>query len=104
MVRAVHAPAQRPVRRGFRLDGGHRPEETFVPGWAWGYIGWSDEYRIFRDSPKEYDRAEPILLRALERPGLEDREDVIERLRMLREERAQARGKKRRRSRRRRKR
>jgi tetratricopeptide (TPR) repeat protein len=64
------------------------------PDSAWGYIGWSDEYWLLRDSPKDYDRAEPILLRALERPGLEDRDDVLDRLERLRAERAQAGGKK----------
>jgi len=61
-------------------------------------------YWLFRDSPKDYDRAEPILQRALARPGLEDRGDVLDRLERLREERAQAGGKKRRKRRRRRKR
>jgi len=64
------------------------------PDWPWGYVGWSDEYWLFRDSPKDYDRAEPILQRALERPGLEEREVVLERLESLRAERAQARGRK----------
>ncbi|MCK4451550.1 MAG: zinc chelation protein SecC [Anaerolineae bacterium] len=70
------------------------------PDWAWGYINWSDMYWLFRDSPKDYDRAEPILQRALGRSGLEDREDVLDRLERLREERAQAGGKKQRKRRR----
>jgi tetratricopeptide (TPR) repeat protein len=73
------------------------------PDWPWGYVGWSDEYWLSRQSPKEYNRAERILLQALDRPGLEEREVVIERLEHLRAERAQAGGKKRRRKRRRRK-
>ncbi|MBC7249773.1 MAG: zinc chelation protein SecC [Anaerolineae bacterium] len=64
------------------------------PDWAWGYIDWSDLYWLFRDSPKNYDWAEQILQRALDRPGLEDREDVLDRLKELRAERAQARGQK----------
>lgn len=24
------------------------------PDWVWGYIGWSDEYWLFRNSPKDY--------------------------------------------------
>ena len=48
---------------------------------------------------KDYDRAEPILQQALDRPGLEDREDVLDRLESLRAERAQAGGKKRRKKR-----
>ncbi len=71
------------------------------PDWAWGYINWSDMYWLFRDSRKDYDRAEPILQRALARPGLEDRGDVLDRLERLREERAQAGGKKQRKRRRR---
>jgi tetratricopeptide (TPR) repeat protein len=60
------------------------------PDWAWGYINWSDMYWLFHDSSKDYDRAEAILLRALDRPGLEDREHVLDRLESLRAERAQA--------------
>lgn len=75
------------------------------PDWPWGYVGWSDEYWLFHDGPKDYDRAEPILQRALERPNLEEREVVLERLEHLRAERAQtARGKGQRRRRRQRKR
>jgi tetratricopeptide (TPR) repeat protein len=66
------------------------------PDWPWGYVGWSDEYWLFRDSPKDYDRAEEVLQRALERPNLEDRDVVVERLESLRAERAQAAGGKRR--------
>lgn len=72
------------------------------PDWAWGYIGWSDEYWLLRGSPKDYDRAEEILQRALKRPNLEDREVVLDRLDSLREERAQAQGQKQRKRRRRR--
>jgi hypothetical protein len=60
------------------------------PDWAWGYIEWSDLYWLYRDSPKDYDRAEAILLRALDRPDLEDRDDVLDRLEDLRAERARA--------------
>lgn len=70
------------------------------PDWAWGYIGWSDMYWPFRDDPENCDRAEPILQRALDRPNLEDREVVLDRLERLRAERAQAGGKKRRKRRR----
>ena len=73
------------------------------PDWAWGYVNWADLYWLFRDSPKNYDRAEAILQRALSRPGLEDRDDVLDRLERLRAERAQAGGAKRRRRKRRRK-
>lgn len=33
------------------------------PDWAWGYINWSDNYWLFRHSPKDYDKAEAILKR-----------------------------------------
>ena len=60
------------------------------PDWAWGYIEWSDQYWIFRDSPKNYARGEAILKRALARRQLEDREHVRDRLEKLRAERARA--------------
>ncbi len=72
------------------------------PDWAWGYINWSDLYWLYRDSPKDYNRAEAILLRALDRPDLEDRDDVLDRLEDLRAERALAQGTKQRKKRRRR--
>ncbi len=59
------------------------------PDSAWGYIGWSDEYWLHRDSPKAYDRAEEILQRALERPNLQDRDVVLDRLASLREKQNQ---------------
>ena len=71
------------------------------PDWAWGYIGWSDLHWLFLDGPKNYDCAESILQRALKRPNVEDREDVLARLESLRAERAQAGGRRKRRKRRR---
>jgi tetratricopeptide (TPR) repeat protein len=50
------------------------------PDDGWGYIGWSDNYWIYNNSPKEYDKAEAILKRALARPSLEDQDYVLERL------------------------
>ena len=73
------------------------------PDWAWGYVNWADLYWLFRASPKDYDRAESILQRALDRPGLQDRDDVLDRLERLRAERAQAGEAKRRKRKRRRK-
>ncbi len=70
------------------------------PDWAWGYINWSDMYWLFRDSPKDYDRAEAILKRALARPNLEERRDVLDRLKDLRTERTAAKSTKRRKKRR----
>ncbi|AEG15629.1 SEC-C metal-binding domain-containing protein [Desulfofundulus sp. TPOSR] len=58
------------------------------PDSAWVYIGWGDMYWLFRDSkaPRDYDRAENIYRMALER-NVDGREDVLERLQMLEEER-----------------
>ena len=56
------------------------------PDWAWGYVGWSDHYWLHRDEPKDYAKAEALLEQALARPRLEDRNDVVERLRDLRKE------------------
>ena len=57
------------------------------PDEAWGYIGWSDRYWLWGvPEPKEYGKAEAILKRALERPNLRDRSDVLERLESLHEE------------------
>lgn len=51
-----------------------------LPDEAWGYIGWADQYWLMDDSPKEYETAETIMWRALERPNLQDRSDLLERL------------------------
>lgn len=56
------------------------------PNDGWGYIGWSDRYYLFKDSPKEYTKGEEILLRGLANPDLEDRRYVLERLVKLYEE------------------
>jgi tetratricopeptide (TPR) repeat protein len=53
---------------------------TTFPDRAWGYIGWSDQYYMWRDSPGDYKRAEAILNQALTRPKLDDRHSVQERL------------------------
>lgn len=52
------------------------------PQWGWGWIGWSDCYFYdFADSlPLDADKAETLLKRGLEVPGLRDRNDVLERL------------------------
>lgn len=54
-----------------------------LPDAGWAYIGWSDEYWIFKDSSKDYARGEAILKQALQRPNLQDRSDVLERLKDL---------------------
>lgn len=58
-----------------------------LPDEEWGYIGWADHYWLWKSSePKEYERAEAIMQRALARPNLQNRNDVLERLEMLYEE------------------
>jgi len=57
-----------------------------MPNAAWAYIGWSDIYWLLKDAPKDFAQAEAILHRALARPQLQDRADVLERLVKLYEE------------------
>ena len=51
-----------------------------LPNKGWAYIGWSDQYHLSSGQPAHYERAEAILLQALDRPRLEDRVDVLDRL------------------------
>jgi tetratricopeptide (TPR) repeat protein len=51
-----------------------------LPDQAWGYIGWADQYVLFRDQAHNYARAETLLKQALCRPHLDDRPSVLERL------------------------
>jgi tetratricopeptide (TPR) repeat protein len=51
-----------------------------LPDHAWGYIGWADQYTWGHGRPLEYERAEALLRQALERPNLDDRKSVLERL------------------------
>ena len=53
------------------------------PDDAWTYIGWSDHYWLGEGNPQDYARAEAIMTRALARPQLHDRADLLERLREL---------------------
>ena len=50
------------------------------PDEAWAYIGWADQYWLGDSAPKEYAPAEAILRRALARPKLHDRPDLLQRL------------------------
>jgi tetratricopeptide (TPR) repeat protein len=59
------------------------------PNEGWAYIGWSDEYYLWHQRAKEYEKGEAILLRAMEQPDLEDRRDVLDRLASLYEERGE---------------
>jgi tetratricopeptide (TPR) repeat protein len=51
-----------------------------LPDEGWGYVGWADHYWLFDNSPKDYARGEAIMRPALARPGLQDRDAVLERL------------------------
>ena len=51
-----------------------------LPDEAWAYIGWADGYWLFTDSAKDYEKGEAIMKRALDRPDLHDRNDVLDRL------------------------
>jgi len=54
-------------------------------GWMW--IGWSDQYWIMaKDDYKDSEKAVSLLKQALEKEELEDRNDVLERLKDLYEE------------------
>jgi len=83
----------------FALGLVEKGEEAFralveeFPDSAWAYIGWGDMYWLFRESkaPRDYDKAESIYRLALER-DVADRNEVLERLRDLEEERKKIRG------------
>jgi tetratricopeptide (TPR) repeat protein len=53
------------------------------PDSAWGCIGWADHYWLWCRAPKDYARAEAIMTPALQRPHLQDRSDLLDRLRAL---------------------
>lgn len=57
-----------------------------LPDKAWAYIGWSDEYYLGSWTSKDYERGEAILMQALDRPNLDEREYVLDRLVRLYEE------------------
>jgi tetratricopeptide (TPR) repeat protein len=57
-----------------------------LPDEGWAYIGWADDYWIMFDSPRDYAKGESILQRALARPTLKDRTDVLDRLIQLYDE------------------
>jgi len=50
------------------------------PTWAWGWIGWSDQYGSF-SKVKDHDKAIKLLTHALEIDGIEDVDVIKERLR-----------------------
>ena len=50
------------------------------PRWGWGWIGWSDQYWICKREKANFIKGEELLLKALTVPGLNDRDDVEDRL------------------------
>ena len=50
------------------------------PEWGWGWIGWSDQYWLCKGERANYERGEEILLKALNVPGLKDRDSTVDRL------------------------
>jgi hypothetical protein len=54
-----------------------------LPDDSWSYIGWADQYWLFDFAPKEYAQAEAIMVRALARPQLTDRGEVLDRMQRL---------------------
>jgi tetratricopeptide (TPR) repeat protein len=71
----------------FELERAEEGEQLFreylkeKPTWAWGWIGWSDQYWLFaQDNNRNSEKAIKILKQALEVEGLEDRLYVLERL------------------------
>ena len=58
-----------------------------TPTWGWGWIGWADEYWFCADEEhKNSDKAIYLLNKALDVDGLEDREDVMDRLSEINEQ------------------
>ncbi len=61
-------------------------ETTYVelvkrfPDFAWAAINWAAEYWVWDDRPCEFEKAELILTRALARPKLKNRADLLEHL------------------------
>ncbi|HZG88051.1 MAG TPA: SEC-C metal-binding domain-containing protein [Paenibacillus sp.] len=57
------------------------------PTWAWGWIGWAEQYGSYgEEENRDPERGIALLKRALEVDGLEDREFVLERLQDMYEE------------------
>jgi hypothetical protein len=84
----LRAEAETYFSLGQEAEGVRKFEQLIArfPDWAWGYIGWGDEYWMMKDSVKDYARAEQIYRKALERPALEDRDIIYDRLADLYEE------------------
>jgi len=53
------------------------------PRWGWGWIGWADLHLFTHGQRKDYERAEELLHRGYSTPGVNDPEDIAERLELL---------------------
>ena len=53
------------------------------PRWGWGWIGWADLHFFAENRPKDYGRAEELLVRGYAMGGVRDREDIADRLVLL---------------------
>jgi tetratricopeptide (TPR) repeat protein len=84
----LRAEAETYFSLGQESDGVRKFEQLIerFPDWAWGYVGWGDEYWIMKDSVKDYARADQIYRKALERPALEDRDMIYDRLAQMYDE------------------
>jgi hypothetical protein len=57
------------------------------PQWGWGWIAWSDQYALFaRPQHKDLAKAEALLKCGLAVENVRDREDIVERLALIKEE------------------
>lgn len=65
------------IKKGEELFEAYLSED---PNWGWGWIGWSDQYWICNRENADFKRGEQLLLKALNNPGIRDREDIEERL------------------------
>lgn len=67
---------------GDRKKGENLFEESLKinPQWGWGWIGWPDQYWLDHRGKEDYNRAEEILLRALDVEGVSARDCIEERL------------------------
>jgi tetratricopeptide (TPR) repeat protein len=86
MFRRAEGEALWYLGRYAEAEAGYQALVEKLPDKGWGHIGWSDQYYWGHGQPVDYERAEAILLQALDRPNLEDRVDVLDRLVRLYEE------------------
>ncbi|MHB8313345.1 MAG: YecA family protein [Candidatus Dormibacteria bacterium] len=78
----------------FKVGDTGKAEELFAswlaadPSWGFGWIAWAACHRApaDRDEPRDYDRAEQLLLKGYSTPGVRDREGLAEWLAIVCEE------------------